>query len=248
MRLPHRLEQLRPALDPTFAFDQRAQQLELDGRQLDLAAIDRHPMRAPVQGDGSRRDEPAGRHRGCAEPAQHRADPQHQLLGRERLGEIVVGAEGESFDPVGLFLARGENDDAQVLRLLEAAQLGQHVVPGRARQHQVEHDEVGSLFPSRPERVAAIRGRRDAVPRLGEMIRHERGDIGLVVDHEDSVRRRLAHSDVKVAQRARPWQFSAHYASAPGARRHRPTTHHPSVPSCCRHRARRAAPADRSAG
>jgi hypothetical protein len=31
------------------------------------------------------------------------------------------------------------------------------------------------------------------------MIRHERGDVGLVVDHEDAVRRGLAHSDEKVA-------------------------------------------------
>ena len=52
------------------------------------------------------------------------ADPERELLGRERLGEVVVGAEREPADPVGLLPPRGEQDDADVAGLLAPAQLG----------------------------------------------------------------------------------------------------------------------------
>ena len=38
-------------------------------------------------------------------------DACHHLAGAERLHDVVVGAELEPDDPVGLFSARGEHDD-----------------------------------------------------------------------------------------------------------------------------------------
>src|SRR5881227_322545 len=78
--------------------------------------------------------------------AQHRAHPQHELLRRKRLREVVVGAERQALDPVRLFLAGRQQDDADLLGLLAAAQLGEHIVAGHAGEHEVEYHEVGALL------------------------------------------------------------------------------------------------------
>ena len=59
-------------------------------------------------------DQRAAARRGGAGPAQHRVDPQHQLARAERLGDVVVGADLEPDDPVGLLAERGQHDDRHV--------------------------------------------------------------------------------------------------------------------------------------
>lgn len=54
-------------------------------------------------------DERFGGHRRVA-PPQHRAHPEHQLPGRERLGDVVVRSELEPDQPVGLVAQSGEHD------------------------------------------------------------------------------------------------------------------------------------------
>src|SRR5439155_3344452 len=63
LRLPHGLEELRAALHATFSLDQRAQQLELDGGELDVDAVDGGAVRGFVEADGTGREYPAGGHR-----------------------------------------------------------------------------------------------------------------------------------------------------------------------------------------
>ena len=177
----------------SFALDQGAQQLELGGGELDLRRVDRHPVGAPVERDRPGRDQTAGGDRRRRQPAQHRSDAEDEFLRRERLREIVIGAEREALDAVRLPLARREQDDAQVLCFLAAAQLREHVVARDTGQHQVEHDQIGPLLPRGPQRIAPV-GRGDhAVPSLGEVVGDERRDVGLVVDHEDAVALRLGH-------------------------------------------------------
>ena len=67
-------------------------------------------------------------------------------------------------------------------------QLGQHVVARDAGQHEVEDDDVGPLLPRGLERVGPVGRGRDPEARLGEMVGDERGDVRLVVDHENAVR------------------------------------------------------------
>ena len=103
----------------------------------------------------------AGRDRRRGQPPEQAAHPERELLGRERLGEVVVGAEREAADPVGLLPPRGQQDDADVLGLVPLAQLGQHVVARHAGQHEVEDHDVGPLLPRGLERVGPGIGGRD---------------------------------------------------------------------------------------
>ena len=74
-------------------------------------------------------------------PAQQRPYPGQQLLVRERLDQIVVGAGVEPAHPVGGRVARGEHEHQRVGA--SARRRSQTARPSRPGQHQVEHDEVG---------------------------------------------------------------------------------------------------------
>ena len=78
------------------------------------------------------------RRRGPA-PAERRVDPGQELLDAEGLGHVVVGAQVERADLVGLGPAGRQHDDADVGQLADvAAQLE----PVGVGQHQVEQHEV----------------------------------------------------------------------------------------------------------
>ena len=80
--------------------------------------------------------------------AQHRPDPRGHLARAERLDDVVVGAELEADDAVGLLAAGGEHDDRDARAL---AQRAADVVAGAVGEHHVEEDEVGHAR-SRPAR------------------------------------------------------------------------------------------------
>ena len=86
------------------------------------------------------------------DPPQQRVDPGDQLAAAERLGEVVVGADGQPDDEVGLRIARGQHQHRNRPVPLD---LAAHVEAVDPRQHEVEHDEVGlegpaPLDPGRP--------------------------------------------------------------------------------------------------
>ena len=95
-----------------------------------------------------------------AHPTENRADAKHEFLRAERLGEVIVGAERESANAVLFFAARREHEDGHVARRLVRPQLLEHVVARRAGQHEVEHDQRGTLLPSGGQRLGSG-GRRD---------------------------------------------------------------------------------------
>ena len=106
---------------------------------------------------------------------------------RERLGDVIVGAELEADDLVDLGVLGGEHDDRhrglgpEDPADLDARQLG---------EHEVEEDEVGPLGPELRERRAPVGGGDGAIA-----LQLERFDEGLakgrlVVDDED----RACHS------------------------------------------------------
>ncbi len=187
LRLPDRLEQLRPRLHAVPALDQALEQLELGRGELDFLPLRRHPMRGAVEDDRSADEAAAGGDRRCGEASQNRADAQHQLLRRKRLREVIVRAKGEALYAVGLILAGRQQQHADVARLVATAQLREHLESGVPRQHEIEDDQIGPFLTGRPQRVRARPGGGDAIAVLCKVIRDERRDIGLVVYDEDAM-------------------------------------------------------------
>ena len=106
----------------------------------------------------------------------------HQLARAERLGHVVVGADREPDEHVGLAVARGEHQDRHgafpldLLAHLDAVETG---------EHEVEHDEVGAHPVA--ERDAARAVARDL--HLVALAAQAGGDGGrdrrFVLDHGD---------------------------------------------------------------
>ena len=148
-RLPHLLEQ-PPAADRRARIArERGEQVELLRRQLELAR--RRDARGARAVDLERCRRAAGPRRAVrrATPARDGADARDQLAQAERLHDVVVGAELEPDDPVGLLAARGDDDDRHVRAL---AQPPADVEPVDVGQAQVQQHEVG---PERSSSAAA---------------------------------------------------------------------------------------------
>ena len=73
--------------------------------------------------------------------AQERAQPGEQLVERERLHEVVVGAGVEPGDPIGHLVAGGQHEDRE--RAVAVAELAAHGEAVDVGHHHVEHDDVG---------------------------------------------------------------------------------------------------------
>ena len=76
--------------------------------------------------------------------------------GRERLGDIIVGAGLEPANAVFLVFARGQHDDRHVGGCLVAAQAAADLDPAGAFDHPVEHDDVGRVFLGQQQRLVAV--------------------------------------------------------------------------------------------
>src|SRR6478736_6169251 len=112
-----------------------------------------------------------------------RLDAGHELLHRERLDEVVVGADLQSVHAVVLGAAGRHHQDRRAdpfgARLFDQRPA---VEPG---QHQVEHEHVGALVaqPGEPDLACADAHRVE--PRRGQVLRHAVGDRVVVFDDED---------------------------------------------------------------
>ena len=115
--------------------------------------------------------------------ARRRADARDELAHRERLDQVVVGADLERVHAVVLGAARRDDDDRRAdplgprgLDQLPAVELG---------KHQVEHADVGVLEaqPGQPELAAPDHDRVEAGGR--EVAGHAVGDHAVVLDDED---------------------------------------------------------------
>src|SRR5581483_2185962 len=118
---PERLEQHPPAADATWQRGERAEQLELDEGQLDRLAValddaTRHVDEEPVHLDpllGRRLEQPRR-----LRATEQRAHAGAELSDRERLRDVVVGAELEPVEP----RQHDVEDDEVDLPVAEAAQ------------------------------------------------------------------------------------------------------------------------------
>ena len=120
----------------------------------------------------------------AAGAAQQRSQPRAELLERERLDEVVVGAGVEPLHAVRDGVARGEHQHGRAVA--GGPQAAADLEPVGLGHQDVEDDRVGRLVGERVERLAAVGGELDAVAVHPQRAVERVADARLVVDHEDS--------------------------------------------------------------
>ena len=170
--------------------EEAREQVELLARQLDLVADDGDDARVAAQHDVAR-----GQHLvlvAVLDAAEDRLDARGELARRERLRDVVVGAELEAGDAVGLLVARGEHHDRH---LRVRAHLPAHLEAVDPGKPDVEHDEPHRMASQLGDRLlaGADPDDRPAVLLL-EVGLHETADRLVVFDEEkDAPGRRACH-------------------------------------------------------
>ena len=198
--VPHVVEDLVLGEHAAGVEHEVAQELELGGRELDVVAGAPHLVGVLVELEVGDDHAPHGRLRGLHAP-QDGADARHELLDAERLGHVVVAAQGEAAHLVLGRVARREKEHREARAAV--AQAARHFEAVDARHHDVEDDQV------RGERLHGVERLAAAVRHLHREVlvaqRHgdEIGDALLVVDDQDAGRR-LGCGDHVGTPRARP--------------------------------------------
>jgi hypothetical protein len=82
------------------------------------------------------------------------ADPGGQLLKPERLGHVVVAADGEPGDLVVLGVLRGQEDHRDLVSV--PAQPADYLEPVDVGQHHVQDEQVEGAVPGQAERVRSV--------------------------------------------------------------------------------------------
>ena len=119
-----------------------------------------------------------------ARAPQERAQPCQQLLERERLHEVVVGARVQALHAVADADAGGQHQDRRAVAV--GAEAAGHLEPVDAGHEHVEQQRVGRLGRDLVQRLAAVGRELDLVALEHERALERSADCGLVVDHEDA--------------------------------------------------------------
>ncbi len=135
----------------------------------------------------TRPGEPARWARRSNSAAKHRADARDELDHRERLGEVIVGADLETDHGVELGVARGQHDHRDVALPADRAAHRQAI---HARQHEIEDHQVGFGRAEDLETFFAVLRCRDLVPFASQGVADGVTEVGLVIDEKDA-----AHAD-----------------------------------------------------
>src|ERR1039457_2397905 len=157
-----------------------AQQPELGRRQLDQAPTAADLVGFLVEREVRERQDRLGR--GGAGGGQRGGAPGGQLLQPERLGHVVVAADGEPGDLVVLGVLRGQEDHRDPVSV--PAQPADYLEPVDVGQHHVQDEQVEGAVPGEAERVRSVlRGghlEAEEAQRSGDGLSQEE----LVVYHE----------------------------------------------------------------
>ena len=143
----------------------------------------KHTAPGLVDGDLADDEGPRPLTAGHAASAERDPDARQQLLGPERLGDVVVGTEVERLHFVGLGTARGQDEDRHGRRRSHpAADLGTLEI----RQPEIEDDQIGRAIGSGLKRLHAGPRDFDFVAAGPQQRRHRSLNRGLVIDEQDA--------------------------------------------------------------
>ena len=139
------VDEMLAGFHPAAGARQAFQEIELEGGQLDGLIIE--------QGDAPRRVDSQRTHHQLAAVGLHAmvlppatpgdgANAREEFAGRERLGQVIVGAHFEADDAVGFLAARGEHEDRHVGTVPDALE---HLEAIHLRQHDIEDHRLKRL-------------------------------------------------------------------------------------------------------
>ena len=159
------------------------QQRELRGREVDQVARARDLVRVLVESEIGVPEQPVV-DVGDLVATQERAHSSDDLLETERLGDVVVAADGQPGHLVLHGVAGGEEEHRHVAPI--GAQATGHLESVDVGHHHVEDEQVGLPVAREGQRLLPTPGRAyvesDELQSSGQQV----GDVGLVVDNENS--------------------------------------------------------------
>jgi hypothetical protein len=162
--------------------DEVGEQSELRRRQPELLAAEPGTVIVEVDDEVAVLDPPRPLGRRGRRSPQRGLDPGHELRQAERLRDVVVRAELQAADLVGLGAARGHHEDRDPAELADPLD---HLPAVEAGQGHVEDDEVRVPLIELAQRLVAARREDRLVARRGHPQLQQRGELGLVFDDED---------------------------------------------------------------
>ena len=117
---------------------------------------------------------------------QQRAHTADHLTWRERLGDIVIGANVEAERAVTLLATRAEDDDGKMFCLGAGTQRAADIDPGHLRHHPVDDGEIRTVFLDHLDRLPAILGAKNLILGLNQIIGQKLKLIGLIIGNENT--------------------------------------------------------------
>ena len=183
---PHLHQQLPAREHLARVRSEVGEQVELGGREVHgvVAAGGRAGWRGRARPPATCSVPPVlgGRGAGALDAAQQRVHPGDELAGAERLRQVVVGADGQPDDHVGLRVAGRQHQHRHGAVVLDAPA---HLEPVEAGQHQVEHDEIGVNPLAHLDAAGAVGRDLDDEPLTAEPRRDRLRDRRFVFDDDD---------------------------------------------------------------
>ncbi len=172
------------------------QQFELGRPHVQRLLLGTDPMRDRIQLEPLHLDHLV--HRGGRDPAHHRMQASSQLLGRERLGDVVIGPRLETADLVFFLATSGEHHHRDLAGHLILLELLDELDTAATGHHPVQHDEFGVGFTHLRQSIGKIFRLNRLVSLLLQHETEHFADRCLVLNHQNSLSHIPSLSSVKM--------------------------------------------------
>jgi hypothetical protein len=172
------LEQVLATEHLAWMLDEHPEQFELAGGHPHQPAGDQHLVCGEIDLETAEAKPPQAA--ACARAAQDRLDAGDDLRWGHRLDDVVVGAESEAAQLVGVAAAGAQEQDRDVGA---RADVPAEVKARRSREHHVEQHAIRSRAKCH-DRVLGIGREQDAEAVRLQEVPQQRGDLGLVLHDE----------------------------------------------------------------
>jgi hypothetical protein len=114
--------------------------------------------------------------------SQYRLDTRRDLAQREGFDDVVVGAQFQAGDPLGLEASSGEEDHGHVA---DQSKFAQYVAAILGSEHDVQQDQVRFHRGGGPNGGATVGGDQDFVTLAGQERVQELGHFGVVINDQN---------------------------------------------------------------